>query len=255
MSTGAFWVAGLKAGEIAAELARVAPRELLVPDGLLAHETIGPLLKGSGAALSPLPASRFDSAHGERALAGHYGLASLEGLGSFNRAELSAAGALIAYLDLTQKGKHARLARLSRVAPSHFMAIDQATRRNLELTETLSGARNGSLLSVIDRTVTAAGARELAGRLAAPLTAVKAIEARHQSVEFFAGDSELRRRLREALRSAPDISARAGAAVGGARRSPRPRQSSRRAEGRARPARQSFQICRFPAKRPRRRRR
>jgi DNA mismatch repair protein MutS len=206
MSTGAFWVAGLKEGEIAAELARVGPRELLVPDGLLAHDTVGPLLKGFGAALSPLPASRFDSGHGERALADHYGVASLDGLGNFSRAELSAAGALIAYLDLTQKGQRTRLARLARVAPSHFMAIDQATRRNLELTQTLSGARNGSLLSVIDRTVTAAGARELASRLAAPLTDGEAIASRHQSVEFFAGDSELRRRLREALRGAPDIS-------------------------------------------------
>ena len=206
MSTGAFWVAALSEREIAAELARVRPRELLVPDGLLAHETLGAILKASGAALSPLPASRFDSAHGERALASHYAIAALDGLGSFNRAELSAAGALIAYLELTQKGKHARLARLRRVAPSHFMAIDAATRRNLELTETLSGARGGSLLSVIDLTVTAGGARELAQRLAAPLTDVKAIEARHASVELFAKDSELRRRLREALRAAPDLS-------------------------------------------------
>ncbi len=100
------------------------------------------------------------------------------------------------------------------------MAIDQATRRNLELTQTLSGSRTGSLLSVIDRTVTAAGARELASRLAAPLTDVKAIEARHESVEFFARDSELRRRLREALRSAPDLSralARLSVARGGPR--------------------------------------
>jgi DNA mismatch repair protein MutS len=206
MSTGSFWVAALSEREIAAELARVRPRELLVPDGLPAHETLGAILKASGAALSPLPSSRFDSAHGERALTSHYGIAALDGLGSFNRAELSAAGALIAYLELTQKGKHARLARLRRVAPSHFMAIDAATRRNLELTETLSGARGGSLLSVIDRTVTAGGARELAQRLAAPLTDVKAIEARHISVALFAADSELRRHLREALRTAPDLS-------------------------------------------------
>ena len=206
MSTGVFWVSGLKDREIAAELARVAPRELLVPDGLLAHEAIGGLLKALGTALSPLPSSRFDSGNGERALTQHYDMASLDGLGSFSRAELSAAGALIAYLDLTQKGKHTRLARLTRVTPSHFMAIDQATRRNLELTQTLSGSRNGSLLSVIDRTVTAAGARELASRLAAPLTDVKMIESRHDSVLFFAGDSELRRRLRDALRTAPDLS-------------------------------------------------
>jgi len=206
MSAGSFWVAALGEREIAAELARVRPRELLVPDSLLAHETLGAILKSAGAALSPLPSSRFDSAHGERALTSHYGIAALDGLGSFNRAELSAAGALIAYLELTQKGRHARLARLKRVAPSHFMAIDAATRRNLELTETLSGGRSGSLLSAIDRTVTAAGARELAARLAAPLTDVKTIDARHVSVGLFANDSELRRHLRDALRSAPDLS-------------------------------------------------
>ena len=72
---------------------------------------------------------------------------SLDGLGSFSRAEFSAAGALIAYLDLTQKGKRVALGRLARVSPKHFMAIDAATRRNLELTQTLSGTRGGSLLA------------------------------------------------------------------------------------------------------------
>ena len=220
MSTGAFSVAALSLGDIAAELARVSPRELLAPDGLLAHEMLAALLKALGPALTPLPSSRFDSAGGERALLGHYGTLSLEGLGNFSRAELSAAGALIAYLELTQKGQRVALQRLARVAPSHFMAIDAATRRNLELTVTLSGQRGGSLLSVIDRTVTAAGARELAGRLAAPLTDVKEIARRHDAVALFAGDSELRRLLREHLRAAPDLSralARLSVARGGPR--------------------------------------
>ncbi len=206
MSTGLFQVSGLRENDIAAELARINPRELLVPDALLAHEALAPLLKSLGPALSPLPSSRFDSAAGERALTGHYGLISLDGLGSFSRAELSAAGALVAYLDLTQKGKRVALGRLAKVAPSHFMAIDAATRRNLELTETLSGGRAGTLLATIDFTVTAAGARELASRLAAPLTDVKTIAARHDAVELFAKNPELRRRLREALRAALDLS-------------------------------------------------
>jgi DNA mismatch repair protein MutS len=220
MSTGAFEVSGLKESEIAAEIARVAPRELLVPDNLLAHEGLAPLLKALGPALTPLPVSRFDSAHGERSLLAHYGLMALDGLGSFTRPELSAAGALIAYLDLTQKGKKVALGRLARVSPKHFMAIDAATRRNLELTETLSGQRHGSLLAAIDRSVTAAGARELASRLAAPLTDVKTIASRHDAVEFFAADSELRRRLREVLRAAPDLS-RALARLSVQRGSPR----------------------------------
>ena len=206
MSTGVFQVSALRESDIAAELARVSPRELLAPDGLLTHESLAPLLKALGPALTPLPSSRFDSANGERALLAHYVLLSLDGLGNFGRAELSAAGALVAYLTLTQKGKRVAMGRLSRVSPKHFMAIDASTRRNLELTETLAGARGGSLLAAMDRTVTAAGARELASRLAAPLTDVKTIAARHDAVELFFKQSELRRVLREALRAAPDLS-------------------------------------------------
>jgi DNA mismatch repair protein MutS len=205
MSTGSFSVSALTVDEIATELARLGPRELLVADGLLNDETLAPVLKALGPALSPLPSIRFDSGAGERALKTHYGVASMDGFGAFGRAELSAAGALIAYLELTQKGKRVALGALARTSAKNFMGIDAATRRNLELTETLSGQRSGSLLSVIDCTVTAAGGRELAQRLAAPLTDVKAIGRRQDAVAFFAGDSELRRSIREALRRAPDI--------------------------------------------------
>ena len=220
MSTGEFSVAAVSASEIATELARLSPRELLVPDMLLAQDEFAALFKALGAALSPLPGSRFDSANGERALKTHYNMLSLDGLGAFSRAELSAAGALIAYLELTQKGRRVALQRIARVSPSHFMGIDAATRRNLELTQTLSGERSGSLLAQIDRSVTAIGARTLASRLAAPLTDVKEIAARHDAVEAFAKQSELRRRAREALRAAPDI-ARALGRLSVARGGPR----------------------------------
>jgi DNA mismatch repair protein MutS len=220
MSTGEFSVAAVTREEIATELARFSPKELLLPDALLAQDDLAQLFKSLGIALSPLPTSRFDSANGERALKSHYNMLSLDGLGAFTRAELSAAGALIAYLELTQKGAKVALQRLVRVSPSHFMGIDAATRRNLELTQTLSGQRNGSLLAEIDRTVTACGARLLAGRLAAPLTDVKQIAARHDAVETFAKQSELRRKAREALRAAPDI-ARALGRLSVARGGPR----------------------------------
>ena len=220
MSTGEFSVAAMGQGEIATELARLSPRELLIPDSLLAQEEFAALFRNLGAALSPLPASRFDSGNGERALKAHYNILSLDGLGAFARAELSAAGALIAYLELTQKGRKVALQRIARISPSHFMGIDAATRRNLELTQTLSGQRGGSLLAGIDRTVTACGARLLAGRLAAPLTDVSAIGARHDAVEAFFKDSELRRKAREALRAAPDI-ARALGRLSVARGGPR----------------------------------
>src|SRR5471030_3112591 len=220
MSTGEFSVAAVGHDEIATELARLSPRELLTPDSLLAQDEFAALFKMIGSALSPLPSSRFDSTNGERALKTHYNVQSLDGFGGFSRAELSAAGALIAYLELTQKGRKVALQRMARVSPAHFMGIDAATRRNLELTQTLAGQRGVSLLAGIDRTVTASGTRMLAGRLAAPLTDVKQIAARHDAVEAFAKDSELRRKAREALRAAPDI-ARALGRLSVARGGPR----------------------------------
>ena len=153
----------------------------MISDILFAKDQFVALFKSLGAGLSPLPGNRFDFANGERALKGYYNMLSLDGLGAFNRAELSAAGALIAYLELTQKGARVALQHVARVSPAHFMGIDVATRRNLELTQTLSGQRSGCCLP-IDRSVTAAGARLLAARLAAPLTDVKLIDARHDAV-------------------------------------------------------------------------
>ncbi len=205
MSAGEFTVGPTDAAELAAELARLSPREVLAPDALLADPALAPILKSLGAALTPLPSIKFDSATGERALKALYGVAALDAFGQFSRAELSAAGSLVGYLELTQKGKLPALSSLARISAGAFMSIDAATRRNLELCETLSGTRAGSLLATIDRTATAAGGRELGARLAAPLTDTDAIASRHDAVAFFAADSELRRKLRESLRRAPDI--------------------------------------------------
>ncbi len=220
MSAGSFSVAGLSESDIAAELARLTPSELLVPDTLFSDETVAALLKASGAALTPLPGIKFDSAAGTRALQSHYKVTALDGFGAFTRPELSAAGSLIAYLDLTQKGHMPALQILARVSPRAFMAIDAATRRNLELSETLSGNRKGSLLSVIDETVTAAGARELSARLAAPLTDRGRIAARHDAVAWFLSERNLRDDVRDALKTAPDV-ARALARLSVGRGGPR----------------------------------
>ena len=148
MSTGEFSVAALTREEIATELARLSPTRIAAARcACWRRKTWRRCSSRWAPALSPLPASRFDSANGERALKTHYDMLSLDGLGAFSRAELSAAGALIAYLELTQKGAKVALQRLARVSPSHFMGIDAATRRNLELTQTLSGQRSGSLLA------------------------------------------------------------------------------------------------------------
>ncbi len=220
MSAGDFRVGRVSANDIAAELARLNPREVLAPDTLLADALQAPMLKALGPALTPMPSIKFDSGSGERALKSLYRVMALDAFGSFSRAELSAAGALVGYLELTQKGKLPALKPLAQWPEHAFMGIDAATRRNVELTETLTGTRNGSLLACIDRTVTAAGARELANRLSSPLTDVRAIVQRQDAVAYFAADSELRRRLREDLRRAPDI-ARALARLSVGRGGPR----------------------------------
>ncbi len=220
MSAGTFRVAAVAQGDLAVEIARLAPNELLAPDTFLADTVLASVLNALGGALTALPAVKFDSAAGERALKSHYGVSELAGFGSFSRAELSAAGALVAYLELTQKGKLPALQPLVREISHAFMAIDAATRRNLELTATLAGERQGSLLHTIDRTMTAAGARLLGARLAAPLTDVKIIARRQDAVALFLQGGDMREALRERLRSAPDI-ARALARLSVARAGPR----------------------------------
>ena len=205
MSTGDFSLAGTDADALAADLARLDPVEVLVADNIVAAPPYDAVLADWRAVLTPQPAARFDSQAGERRLKELLNVTALDGFGSFGRAELAAAGALVTYVELTQKGRLPRLKPPVPVAAGTVMAIDGATRRNLELTRTLSGDRAGSLLSVVDRTVTGSGARLLAAWLSAPLADPAAINRRLDMVQYFADDAGLRDDLRRALRRAPDV--------------------------------------------------
>ena len=130
---------------------------------------------------------------------------TLDGFGRFDRAALSAMGALIDYLDLTQKGALPRLNPPSETPADTVMQIDAATRRNLELTSALAGGRAGSLLATIDRTVTAAGGRLLERRVSSPLTHLKTVSDRHDSVEHWVVDATERDAIREQLQRVPDL--------------------------------------------------
>ena len=207
LSTGDFAVQPVAPGALDAALARLAPGELLVADRLLQKPDWFELLAAWKERLTPLPAQRFDSESGRKRLESTFGVATLEGFGAFERAELAAAGALVDYATLTQQGKLPRLTPPQRVAAGAAMEIDAATRRNLELTETLAGERRGSLLAIIDRTVTGAGARLIAEWLAAPLTDPAAIAARHDAIDGFLTDERLRSDLRAALKSTLGASA------------------------------------------------
>ena len=205
MSTGDFLTQPVTAASLGAALARIDAGELLCADRILETPELYETFADWKERLTPLPAARFDSANGEKRLKDLFHVGTLAGFGNFSRAELAAAGALVDYVELTQKGKVPRLAPPRQLSAGAVMGIDAATRRNLELTRTMTGERRGSLLDVIDRTMTGAGARLLAARLSAPLTDPAAITERLDAVEFFHDDARLTDDLRAALAQVPDV--------------------------------------------------
>ncbi len=219
ISTGEFRIAECDRSGLGAEIARLEPGEIVVSDALYSDSALAPYLR-SLPAVTPLPRDVFDGATAERRLAAYFGLATTESFGALSRLELTAAAACISYIERTQLGGRPPLSPPVREAPGATLAIDQATRSNLELVRTLAGERRGSLLAAIDRTVTGAGSRLLAQRLAAPLTDPAAIGRRHDAVEFFVTDMAARAEARERLKAAPDL-ARALARLVVARGGPR----------------------------------
>ncbi len=205
LSTGDFTLQPVLVRDLGAALERVGPNEILLPEKLVQNENLFDVFAEYKSRLTIQPNSRFDSENARKRLEKLFGVATLESFGGFSRAEIAAAGALIDYVELTQKGKFPRLSAPRQLPLGSVMEIDAATRRNLELTQTMSGERQGSLLSSIDRTVTGAGARLLARHLAMPLTHPREINDRLDVVSWFADHSVLRDQTRGFLQQCADI--------------------------------------------------
>lgn len=195
ISTGRFETMTVDEGALAAELARIGASEIILAEGSMLDIDGAHMFDRAG----------FASHRAESRLKDMFGVATLDGFGAFGRAELSALGGLLAYLDHAGQGRLPHLAPPVRIAPGSHMAIDAATRESLEIVATMSGARAGSLLHAVDRTVTGAGARMLATDLAAPLLDGTEIVARLDLVEWLHGASARRDSLRATLRALPDI--------------------------------------------------
>lgn len=201
-------------------LARIAPGEIIVPEKLLARADMAQVFEPLKQQLSPLPQSRFDSESARRSACTQYGVTSLDAFGAFSRCATTALGVLIDYMRLTQKQQVKLLAPPQFQVAHGVMAIDPATRRNLELTRTIEGARKGSFLDALDATLTAAGGRLLEDYLAAPLQNVAAIKDRQDGIRYFVESPALRRDVRNALQTCPDMG-RALARLSYGRGSPR----------------------------------
>ncbi len=218
LSTGSFTVQPCRAADIAGAIERIAPSETLVSDKL--YPGLAEPVTAAHDKFTIQPSSLFDSENARKRLEKMFGVETLESFGGFSRAEVAAAGALIDYVERTQVGKMPRLSPPRQLAFGAVMEIDAATRRNLELTRTMTGERRGSLLDAIDRTMTGAGARTLQAWLSSPLTDIPAINARLDRVECFVENQNLRAALREQMKAVPDMEralARLGVGRGGPR--------------------------------------
>ncbi len=204
VSTGAFRTLATTAADLPAELARLAPAEVIAADD-------------RGGAIAR-PTADFDPRAARLRLCVRFGVATLDGFGTFAPAEVAAAGALVAYLDAL--GPSPLLTPPVPSPPAGIMAIDAATRASLEIARSAGGSRAGSLLAEVDRTVTGSGARLLADDLAGPLTDAAAIGARLDLVGWFCARGPVRDAARAALRAMPDLE-RALARLAVGRGSPR----------------------------------
>ncbi len=198
VSDGSFQTCACSPEDLAAEVAALRPSELLIP------ETLYNDWADRGYALTPLPPTKFDRRAGERLLGERFDVASLDGFGDFAPEEIRAAGALVDYVELTQAGDRVALSPPQRTLRSGWLSIDSATRASLEIDRTLQGRRKGSLLSVIDRTVTGPGARLLAARLSRPLTDMAAIRARLDAVSQLHDETDWRGALLDELKATGD---------------------------------------------------
>lgn len=217
LSTGRFSLTSLSRTELADEVARLHPAETLVSELSVDAPWLRALRAQQSSAVTIRPSWDFQAEQARKTLFEQFGVTTLEGFGVDDRgAEVQAAGALVAYLRETQRSSLGHITRLTPYRKADILALDETTRRSLELTRTLRETkREGSLLQVIDRAATPMGARLLAEYLTSPLTSPELIEERLGAVDELVRDSGLRDDLRRSLGEAHDLERLAARAATG----------------------------------------
>ena len=205
LSTGKFFHTVTDIEALDSDLLRISPRELLISEKLVEDDKIRSILKNYKISITQHAQSFFEYNKSHRTLCEFYKIRELGVIGNFSKVEIIACGALLEYVRVTQKGSIPRLEFPKTYKQQNFMLIDASARRNLELFSTQFGEKKGSLISVIDHTVTASGGRLLKQMLASPLTCSKAINLRLNTVEFFVHDQKACEKIREILSNIPDI--------------------------------------------------
>ena len=208
LSTGDFYIDSLKvsadneASEVQNFLVKLQPAEIIISDSLLQNPELFAVLNEYREKLTVLPQARFNFMNTQKKILEFFETATTDSLGMFVKAEIISCGLILDYVENTQKGKIPRIKHPQKVQNSLFMEIDGATRYNLGLVD---GGKYNTLFSVMDRTITGAGARMLARRLTSPLIDLEQINYRLDIVEFFCRHDNVRHKIRELLAGCPDM--------------------------------------------------
>jgi DNA mismatch repair protein MutS len=207
VTTGEFLVTTTDAtADVLAELHRFDPVEVLPGPSVDADgDLLARVRDRADAAVTDYDEAAFAPGRAERALREQFGDAALDSVGLDDRARVAAAGAALAYVEETGVGVLEAMTRLQAYDPGHHVELDATTQRNLELTETMQGDREGSLLGTVDHTVTSAGRRRLREWLTRPRRDRSVIDRRLDSVDALADAALARDRVREVLGDAYDL--------------------------------------------------
>ncbi|MFV9875006.1 MAG: DNA mismatch repair protein MutS [Rickettsiales endosymbiont of Dermacentor nuttalli] len=205
ISTGEFNSSLTNIESLHSDLARINPKELIISEKLMSILEVKFVLQEWKIVITSYVQSFFEYAKCELKLKNFYNVLTLESFHDFSHAEISACGAIVEYITITQKSNIPKLGVPKKLSSEQFMFIDAATRRNLEMTLTLAGQKNGSLIDVIDKTRTTIGSRLLYQYLSFPLRSANSINSRLAMVEFFAFNNHLCSNIRDILGKINDI--------------------------------------------------
>lgn len=205
LAAGTFKLTSTSFSNLSTDLSRLSPKELVLPESLYKDENLRFAFDLLDCSIQPQPDILFDSTRASDKIKDFFRLETLDGLGEFSRSELAAANGIISYLEKTQINDRPILSRPTREDTDQIVLIDSATRINLELTRTQSGEKRGSLLSVIDRTVSGVGKRLLSERLVSPSSDVSIISSRLDEVAYFVDNDSARGGVRDILKHPADI--------------------------------------------------
>lgn len=205
LSTGEFYAQTCTLKDLPGTLERISANEILVSENLIQNPDFFEIFMPWDQAITAQGNSLFDANNAQNRLKNLYNVDSIDAFGAFDKNAITAAGALIDYAMRTQKGTLPHIRPIQSVMSGSVMEIDAATRRNLEITQTMTGERKGSLLQTIDRTVTATGGRALSSRLSSPSTDVHIINQRLDEITCLYNQASIREQLREILSTVPDM--------------------------------------------------